>query len=120
MQAAVDLLLDLPQITLVLNILAVGEQEGVIAAGRGDTGTFAVSPDVLDPDGVNVVAVRARDRGSLGYLDVHMSAEVAEELNISKHTVNTHRRSILHRTGFKNTQKLVLTIISYGSQIQWH
>lgn len=48
------------------------------------------------------------------------TAEMAEELNISKHTVNTHRRSILHRTGFKNTQKLVLTIISYGSQTQWH
>lgn len=48
------------------------------------------------------------------------TAEVAEELNISRHTVNTHRRSILYRTGFKNTQKLVLTIISYGSQIQWH
>ena len=48
------------------------------------------------------------------------TAEMAEELNISKHTVNTHRRSILYRTGFKNTQKLVLTIISHGSQIQWH
>jgi DNA-binding CsgD family transcriptional regulator len=48
------------------------------------------------------------------------TAEVAEELNISRHTVNTHRRSILYRTGFKNTQKLALTIISYGSQIQWH
>jgi RNA polymerase sigma factor (sigma-70 family) len=48
------------------------------------------------------------------------TAEVAEELNISRHTVNTHRRSILYRTGFKNTQKLVLTIISYGGQIQWH
>lgn len=48
------------------------------------------------------------------------TAEVAEELNISRHTVNTHRRSILYRTGFKNTQKLVLTIISYGSRIQWH
>jgi DNA-binding CsgD family transcriptional regulator len=46
------------------------------------------------------------------------TAEVAEELNISRHTVNTHRRSILYRTGFKNTQKLVLTIISYGGAVE--
>ncbi len=48
------------------------------------------------------------------------TAEMAEELNISRHTVNTHRRSILHRTGFKTTQKLVLTIIGYGDSVQWH
>lgn len=48
------------------------------------------------------------------------TAEMAEELNISKHTVNTHRRSILYRTGFKNTQKLVLAVISHGDAVKWH
>lgn len=35
------------------------------------------------------------------------SARIAEELHISVHTVNTHRRNLLERTGLENTAELV-------------
>ncbi len=35
------------------------------------------------------------------------SKQIAEDLNISKHTVDTHRRNMIEKTGAANTTELV-------------
>jgi DNA-binding CsgD family transcriptional regulator len=35
------------------------------------------------------------------------SIAIAEKLNISRHTVDTHRRKILKKTGLRNTHELM-------------
>lgn len=40
-------------------------------------------------------------------LDGNSSSEIGEKLNISRHTVDTHRRKILKKLNLKNSVKLV-------------
>ncbi|MCX6235014.1 MAG: response regulator transcription factor [Bacteroidetes bacterium] len=42
------------------------------------------------------------------------SRQIAEELFISKNTVDTHRRNLLEKTGLKNTHELILWAIENG------
>jgi DNA-binding CsgD family transcriptional regulator len=42
------------------------------------------------------------------------SEQIANKLFLSKHTVNTHRRNILHKTGNRNTQELVIDLKQKG------
>ncbi|WP_439481610.1 LuxR C-terminal-related transcriptional regulator [Cyclobacterium plantarum] len=35
------------------------------------------------------------------------SKEIAKKLNLSSHTVDTHRRNMLHKTQSKNTPELI-------------
>jgi DNA-binding NarL/FixJ family response regulator len=42
------------------------------------------------------------------------SKQIASELFISKNTVDTHRRNLLEKTGFKNTNELILWAIENG------
>jgi DNA-binding CsgD family transcriptional regulator len=42
------------------------------------------------------------------------SKEIAEILFISPHTVDTHRRNILKKTGNSNTSELIIELQSYG------
>ncbi|RZJ70051.1 LuxR C-terminal-related transcriptional regulator [Flavobacterium sp.] len=42
------------------------------------------------------------------------SQEIAENLFISKHTVNTHRKNILSKTNTKNTIELAIKIVTEG------
>lgn len=42
------------------------------------------------------------------------SEQIAGKLFISRHTVNTHRRNILHKTGKRNTHELILDLKQKG------
>jgi DNA-binding CsgD family transcriptional regulator len=42
------------------------------------------------------------------------SEQIGKKLFLSKHTVNTHRRNILKKTGFRNTQELVFDLKQKG------
>lgn len=43
------------------------------------------------------------------------SDQIANTLFLSKHTVNTHRRNILHKTGKRNTHELILDLKQKGA-----
>jgi DNA-binding NarL/FixJ family response regulator len=42
------------------------------------------------------------------------SAQIAEKLNISFNTVETHRRNIMHKLNTKNTAGIVRTVMEHG------
>lgn len=42
------------------------------------------------------------------------SEQIASKLFISRHTVNTHRRNVLHKTGMRNTHELILDLKQKG------
>jgi len=44
----------------------------------------------------------------------HGSKQIADILSISTHTVDTHRRNLLRKTGTKNTMELAVTCIKKG------
>lgn len=44
------------------------------------------------------------------------SQHIADELFISKHTVDTHRRHILEKSGCRNTRELIIWALSRGLQ----
>lgn len=44
----------------------------------------------------------------------YTSMEIATKLSISQHTVNTHRKNILKKTGAKSTTDLIVTAIKMG------
>jgi DNA-binding CsgD family transcriptional regulator len=51
-------------------------------------------------------------------LDGKTSNEMAEKLNISRHTVDTHRRKILKKTGLRNTHELMVTFFQLVKNTQ--
>ena len=57
-------------------------------------------------------------RSELKVLDLVMkgftSEAIGQRLNIAKSTVQTHRRNMLRKTGFKNTQQLVGWAVKEG------
>ena len=56
------------------------------------------------PDNVNTVELTPREREVLSLVCQELSTnEIAERLFISSHTVETHRRSLLSKTGCKNS-----------------
>lgn len=42
------------------------------------------------------------------------SKQIGSELDISKHTVDTHRRNLIMKTGCKNTMELVVRCVREG------
>ncbi len=42
------------------------------------------------------------------------SKQIGSELEISKHTVDTHRRNLLRKTGSKNTLELAIRCVRAG------
>ena len=42
------------------------------------------------------------------------SKQIGAELDISKHTVDTHRRNLIMKTGCKNTMELVVRCVREG------
>lgn len=42
------------------------------------------------------------------------SKQIGAELDISKHTVDTHRRNLIMKTGCKNTMELVVRCVRKG------
>ena len=42
------------------------------------------------------------------------SKQIGSELEISKHTVDTHRRNLIMKTGCKNTMELVVRCVREG------
>ncbi len=56
-----------------------------------------------------------RELEILGYVDKGMeSVDIARELYLSVHTVNTHRRNILHKSGNTNMQDLIYHLKEQG------
>ena len=59
-----------------------------------------------------------RELEVLKLIGQHKTAhEIADELNISKHTVDTHRKNILEKTGLHKTSELVVYAREYGIHI---
>ena len=57
---------------------------------------------------IDTIALTDREKQVLGMICKELSThEIAERLNISSHTVETHRRNLLSKTGSKNVAGLV-------------
>ncbi len=64
--------------------------------------------DILSENGNLVYRPSAREMDVIRKMaDGCSSARIADELNISLHTVNTHRKNLLQRTGLPNAMALV-------------
>ncbi len=60
-------------------------------------------------------SVSKRERDVLGLLiRGYSNAEIGQKLNISEHTVKTHRKNALTKTGSNNMAQLVATCIRQG------
>jgi len=60
-------------------------------------------------------SVSPRERDVLRLLILgYSSSQISEKLNISEHTVKTHRRNAMSKTGSKNVAQLVATCIRQG------
>lgn len=44
----------------------------------------------------------------------HNAKDIAEALNLSPHTVRTHRRNMLSKTGYTNTAQLIAKCLVAG------
>ena len=44
----------------------------------------------------------------------HTNNQIADHLNLSHHTVNTHRKNIMHKLGVKNTAAIVIYAVKTG------
>ena len=59
--------------------------------------------------------VSTRERDVLGLLiRGYSNPEIAKKLNISEHTVKTHRKNAMTKTGSKNIAQLIATCIRQG------
>ncbi|MFD1094985.1 response regulator transcription factor [Salegentibacter chungangensis] len=59
--------------------------------------------------------ITKREQEIIKYLAKGLNAEeIAEKLNISKHTIRTHRKNILQKTGCNNTTQLVAKCLTGG------
>ncbi|NMH29632.1 LuxR C-terminal-related transcriptional regulator [Flavobacterium silvaticum] len=57
----------------------------------------------------------AREKEIIGYiLRGNQTSEIAQALNISRHTVDSHRKNILSKSGTKSTLDLAMKVISEG------
>jgi DNA-binding CsgD family transcriptional regulator len=83
----------------------------------GDEPSFySLSTDpanILSPD--PVLAISAREREVIKFLAEGLpSKQIGERLSISTHTVDTHRRNLLKKTGTKNTSELTVYCVKKG------
>lgn len=70
-------------------------------------GKLMVRKDTLLP-AADLSRLTAAEKNILRYLRSGMSSkEIAEQLNVSKFTVDTHRRNLLAKTGAKNSAELM-------------
>ena len=66
-------------------------------------------------------SVSNRERDVLGLLiRGYSSAEIARKLNISEHTVKTHRKNVMTKTNAKNTAQLVAICIRCHTSCVWN
>lgn len=66
-------------------------------------------------DDTMVAALSAREKETLRLLAHGLpSKQIADRLCISLHTVNSHRKHILHKTGLGSAQELTLYALSLG------
>jgi DNA-binding CsgD family transcriptional regulator len=57
----------------------------------------------------NMVKITEREREIIHLLSEGLaSKQIADKLNLSKHTVDTHRRNLLKKTDSKNSLELVM------------
>ncbi|WP_224484872.1 helix-turn-helix transcriptional regulator [Robertkochia aurantiaca] len=56
-----------------------------------------------------------REKEILGYLiKGYTTEQISERLFLSTHTVKTHRRNMLQKSGFKNTPELIADVLMHG------
>lgn len=71
--------------------------------------------EYLPIESANGVPLSAREKTVLVYLlGGKTSEEIANEMNLSRHTIDTYRRNILRKLGIKNTLELIRKSSSYG------
>ena len=75
----------------------------------------AIEEEILQKNEPEVEGLTRREVEVLKLLGYSMTAqEIADELHISKHTVETHRRNLLNKLGVKNSLALVRFAIKKG------
>ena len=83
--------------------------------GTGPGTELMTMDDILRAHGNVLYRPSPREMDVLRKLAEGKSSQViAHELGISNHTVNSHRRNLLHRTGLKNSAQLVRHISELG------
>jgi DNA-binding NarL/FixJ family response regulator len=61
------------------------------------------------------VSLSDREKEILAFIcQGYSNQEIADAINLSIHTVDTHRRNLLNKTGAKNTASLVMTAFRDG------
>ena len=83
---------------------------------KGRPSFFSLSTDpntLLQPE--DLWNVSSRELEIIKFLsEGYSSKQIAEYLSISAHTVDTHRRNLLQKTGTKNTMELAVACIKKG------
>jgi len=83
---------------------------------QGEPSFYALSthPDtILEPEAD--IRISSREKEIVRLLAKGLSSkQIAIQLEISKNTVNTHRRNLLRRTGMKNTLELAIRLMQRG------
>lgn len=63
----------------------------------------------LDAFSCDAIGISERENEIITLIaEGHTNEEIAEKLFLSKHTVNTHRKNIMHKLGVKNTAGIVM------------
>lgn len=83
---------------------------------KGEPSYYSLSTDpktILQPE--KELELSAREREIVGLLsEGYGSKQIAAMLHISTHTVDTHRRNLLKKTGTKNTLELAVVCLKKG------
>ena len=82
----------------------------------GEPSYYSLSTDpnsILEPESKWLISARERDIIKL-MAEGQGSKQIADILSISTHTVDTHRRNLLKKTGTKNTMELTVACIKKG------
>ena len=83
---------------------------------NGEPSYYSLSTDpnnILQPEKDLSLSVREREIVR-GLAEGHGSKQIADILHISTHTVDTHRRNLLKKTGTKNTLELAVVCLKKG------
>lgn len=91
------------------------ERNDRISFGGGGASFYVQEPLADRQKPVDLLLISQREKEILTHLSRGLSSkEIAHKLNISLHTVNTHRRNLLRKTETKNTLQLIALFIKNG------
>ena len=97
-----------------LKLLSTNRISFIGLNGRPSFYSLSTDPHkILEPQ--ETLDISTREREIIKFLGEGMSSkQIADHLSISSHTVDTHRRNLLFRTGAKNTLELTVLCVKLG------